>query len=195
MPTLADMWRHLDDALNDAVLLFAQVTQLSAQVTRLSVQVTQLSAELDRTRLERANLRAAMRATLAAHADGEPDPMWYLQDELNAPESLPADSRGRGDGLPRDARQARLARRSGLQPMMVINTGDALPETVGVLLARWAWRYRSELAPLAVTAALAAAAWWLNHQPAAVVGDHRGTGRRGRLGGSPIRARGGDSLR
>jgi len=47
--------------------------------------------------------------------------------------------------------------------MMVINTGDALPETVGVLLARWAWRYRSELAPLAVTAALAAAAWWLHH--------------------------------
>ena len=93
MPTLADMWRHLDDALNNAVLLSAQVTQLSAQVTRLSVQVTQLSAELDRTRLERANLRAAMRATLAAHADGEPDPMWYLQDELNAPESLPADSR------------------------------------------------------------------------------------------------------
>ncbi len=60
-------------------------------------------------------------------------------------------------------RQARLARRSGLQPMMVINTGDALPETIGVLLARWAWRYRSELAPLAVTAALAAAAWWLHH--------------------------------
>ena len=52
-------------------------------------------------------------------------------------------------------RQAGLARRSGLQPMMVINTGDALPETAGVLLARWAWRYRSELAPLAVTAALA----------------------------------------
>jgi len=86
MPTLADMWRHLDDALNDAVLLSAQVTQLSAQVKRLS-------AELDRTRLEGANLRAAMRAALAAHADGEPDPMWYLQDELNAPESLPADSR------------------------------------------------------------------------------------------------------
>ena len=56
-------------------------------------EVTRLSAELDRTRLDRANLRAAMRATLAAHADGEPDPMWYLRDELDAPESLPADSR------------------------------------------------------------------------------------------------------
>jgi hypothetical protein len=59
-------------------------------------------------------------------------------------------------------RQARLARRSGLQPMMVINTGDAFPETVGVLLARWAWRYRSELAPVGVAAGLAAAAWWLH---------------------------------
>jgi hypothetical protein len=34
-----------------------------------------------------------MRAALAAHADGEPDPMWYLRDELNAPESLPPGSR------------------------------------------------------------------------------------------------------
>ena len=59
-------------------------------------------------------------------------------------------------------RQARLARRSGLQPMMVINTGDALPETVGVVLLRGAWRYRSELAPLAVTGGLVVAAWWLH---------------------------------
>jgi S-DNA-T family DNA segregation ATPase FtsK/SpoIIIE len=59
-------------------------------------------------------------------------------------------------------RQARLARRSGLQPMMVINTGDAFPETVGVVLLRGAWRYRSELAPVGVTAGLVAAAWWLH---------------------------------
>ena len=59
-------------------------------------------------------------------------------------------------------RQARLARRSGLQPMMVIYTGDAFPETVGVILARGAWRYRSELAPVAVAAGLVAAAWWLH---------------------------------
>jgi hypothetical protein len=66
-------------------------------------------------------------------------------------------------------RQARLARRSGLQPMMVINAGEPFPETLGVLLARWAWRYRSELAPAGVAAALVAAAWWLHHtrpQPA-----------------------------
>jgi FtsK/SpoIIIE family len=59
-------------------------------------------------------------------------------------------------------RQARLARRSGLQPMMMINSGEAFPETVGVMLARWAWRYRSELAPLGVAAALVATAWWLH---------------------------------
>ena len=86
LPTLADLWRPVDDALSDAVLL-------SALVARLSAQVARLSAELDRVRLDRANLRAAMRATLAAHADGEPDPLWYLRDELNAPESASADSR------------------------------------------------------------------------------------------------------
>ena len=80
MPALSYFWQYLDNALDDAVVL--------------SAQLTELSAELKRTRLERANLRAAMRAALAAHADGEPDPMWYLRDELDAPESLPAASRG-----------------------------------------------------------------------------------------------------
>ena len=60
-------------------------------------------------------------------------------------------------------RQARLARRSGLQPMMVISTGDGFPETVGAVLLRGAWRYRSELAPVGVSAGLVAAAWWLHH--------------------------------
>jgi hypothetical protein len=46
--------------------------------------------------------------------------------------------------------------------MMVINTGDGFPETVGVVLLRQAWRYRSELAPVAVAAGLVAAAWWLH---------------------------------
>ena len=79
LPTLADMWRILDDALTDTATL--------------SALVTRLSAELERTRLEHANLRAAMRATLAAYADGEPDPMWYLRDELDAAESVPGASR------------------------------------------------------------------------------------------------------
>ena len=29
-----------------------------------------------------ANLQAVMRTTLAAHADGEPDPLSYLRDEV-----------------------------------------------------------------------------------------------------------------
>jgi outer membrane murein-binding lipoprotein Lpp len=79
LPTLADMWQELDDALSDVAMLAAQVTWLSA--------------ELERTRLDRANLRAAMRATLAAHADGEADPLWYLRDELDAAERPAAASR------------------------------------------------------------------------------------------------------
>jgi len=79
LPTLAGMWRELDDALTDMVALAAQVTRLST--------------DLERARLDRANLRAAMRATLAAYADGEPDPLWYLRDELNAPQTPDAASR------------------------------------------------------------------------------------------------------
>jgi hypothetical protein len=59
-------------------------------------------------------------------------------------------------------RQARQARRGGLQPMMVINSGEPFPETVGVVLLRSAWRYRSELAPLGVTVGIECAAWWLH---------------------------------
>jgi hypothetical protein len=58
-------------------------------------------------------------------------------------------------------RQARQIRRSGMQPMMVINSDPGqFPIPAGVLLTRFAWRYRSELAPLAVGAMTMAAAWW-----------------------------------
>ena len=58
-------------------------------------------------------------------------------------------------------RQARQIRRSGMQPMMFIN-GDPsqFPAPVGVILARFAWRYRSELAPLGVAAMTLLAACW-----------------------------------
>ncbi len=75
LPTLAGMWHELDDALTDAATLAAQITRLSA--------------DLERTRLEAANLRAA----LAAYAEGEQGPLWYLQDELNAPQASSAASR------------------------------------------------------------------------------------------------------
>jgi hypothetical protein len=57
-------------------------------------------------------------------------------------------------------RQARQARRAGMQPMMVINSGDPFPELVIAVIARWAWRYRSELAPLAVAVLVAGVGWY-----------------------------------
>jgi len=79
MPLLADFWRHLDTALADNLTLTAEVTQLRA--------------ELAATRMDRANLLAAIRAALAAHADGEADPLSYLQDELSA-RQMPAQRHG-----------------------------------------------------------------------------------------------------
>jgi len=58
-------------------------------------------------------------------------------------------------------RQARRMRRYGFQPMMFVNGADGLPEIAAVVLARWAWRYRSELAPLTVAVALTLTAWAL----------------------------------
>src|SRR5579859_7994521 len=59
-------------------------------------------------------------------------------------------------------RQARRMRRYGWQPMIVMNPGDQLPDILIVILARWAWRYRSELAPLTTAVALAVAGWALH---------------------------------
>ena len=58
-------------------------------------------------------------------------------------------------------RQARQIRRSGMQPMMFIS-GDPsqFPAPVGVILARFAWRYRSELAPLGVAVMTLLAGCW-----------------------------------
>jgi len=70
MPTLAEIWRLLEDALSD--------------VPALSTEVARLFAEIQHARLDRANLLAAARATIAAHHDGELDPLSYLRDELDA---------------------------------------------------------------------------------------------------------------
>jgi hypothetical protein len=70
MPTLSELWRHLQAALEDIPILAAQSARLSS--------------ELKEARLDLANVLAAARATLAAHAGGEADPLWYLRDELGA---------------------------------------------------------------------------------------------------------------
>jgi hypothetical protein len=55
-------------------------------------------------------------------------------------------------------RHSRRMRRYGLQPMVVINSDRPLPDVVMVLVARWLWRYRSELAPLTLTVTVALSA-------------------------------------
>jgi hypothetical protein len=57
-------------------------------------------------------------------------------------------------------RHARQVRRAGMQPLIVVNSGDPLPELAIVVIARLVRRYRSELAPAAVAAALAGAGAW-----------------------------------
>jgi S-DNA-T family DNA segregation ATPase FtsK/SpoIIIE len=57
-------------------------------------------------------------------------------------------------------RQARRARRSGLQPIMVISNDGQLPPFVGVIIARLIWRYRSELLPFYAALAMLVTAWW-----------------------------------
>ncbi|WP_214320581.1 hypothetical protein [Nonomuraea sediminis] len=69
-PALDDMWRHLFAALADTPTLINEIDRLR----------TALAA----ARYQRANLIAAIRATLAAHHDGEHDPLYYIRDELHA---------------------------------------------------------------------------------------------------------------
>jgi hypothetical protein len=81
MPTLAVAWQHIGTALADA--------------RDLATEVTRLSAELAAARLWHANALAAMRATIGAQRDGEPDPLYYIRDELSAPQNLSEARRGR----------------------------------------------------------------------------------------------------
>ena len=81
-------------ALPAASELWSQVDRALADVPALGAAIGRLTAELADTRMDRANLLAAMRATLAAQADGEPDPLYYLRDELDA-RQVPPEGHGR----------------------------------------------------------------------------------------------------
>ncbi|ROO89572.1 S-DNA-T family DNA segregation ATPase FtsK/SpoIIIE [Actinocorallia herbida] len=59
-------------------------------------------------------------------------------------------------------RRTRRMRRQGLQPIVLIEGGEALPAATAAVLARWLWRYRSELAPVVLAALLAALAGYLH---------------------------------
>ncbi|MQY08061.1 hypothetical protein [Actinomadura macrotermitis] len=81
LPNLAELWLRLNAALSD--------------VPALLNEIKGLRAELFKARRTRANLAAAARATLSAHHDGEPDPLYYLRDELRAQGLLPPGPWGR----------------------------------------------------------------------------------------------------
>ena len=79
---MAVAWQHIETALADA--------------RDLATEVTRLSADLATARLWHANALAAMRATISAQRDGEADPLYYLRDELSAPQNR-SEARGGGD--------------------------------------------------------------------------------------------------
>jgi len=74
VPFLSGLWQEVDRALAD--------------VPRLGAACARMTAELAGVRAERANLIAAMRAALAASAEGEYDPLFYLRDELTGQQAL-----------------------------------------------------------------------------------------------------------
>ena len=79
-PTLAGVFRLIGTALADLAAVLAELGQARA--------------DLEAVRLDRANLLAAIRATLAADAEDERDPLGYLRDEL-ASTDTPASTRRR----------------------------------------------------------------------------------------------------
>jgi hypothetical protein len=80
MPTLAGVWQLIDTTLADVPTVLADLRGARA--------------ELETVRLDRANVLAAIRATLAADAEGEADALGYLRDELGSTDA-PADTRRR----------------------------------------------------------------------------------------------------
>ncbi|QXJ20629.1 hypothetical protein AGRA3207_001377 [Actinomadura graeca] len=81
MPSAGDLWLRLNSALGDISALISETTRLVAALAKV--------------RRDRANLVAAGRATLNAAHDAEPDPLYYLRDELRAQGHLPPGPWGR----------------------------------------------------------------------------------------------------
>src|SRR5215472_5755478 len=63
-------------------------------------------------------------------------------------------------------RHARRLRRYGLEPIAIVGPDDPLPEIAAVVIGRWLWRYRSELAPATTALAIFSAAWLLHRSHA-----------------------------
>ena len=149
VPTLGEIWQQLETALADTPALAAEITRLAPNSPTPAWTGQTCSPQ---------HAPPSPPTTTA-----NPTPSSYLRDELQARGQLPDHRAPPMTSYRRMRRQARQIRRSGMQPMMVINSGDQLPETAGVLILRWAWRYRSELAPaLRSPAPSSARSWWLH---------------------------------
>jgi hypothetical protein len=70
MPNLGDLWQQVTLSVSDIPILINEIARLGAELTE--------------ARLDRADLAAAGRATIAAWHDGEPDHLSYLRGELDA---------------------------------------------------------------------------------------------------------------
>jgi hypothetical protein len=74
---------------DQAASAMRKLTAAIDTIPRLCAEISRLRARLTRTLTDLHNLIAAARATLGAHADGEPDALYYLRDELDAQGQLP----------------------------------------------------------------------------------------------------------
>jgi hypothetical protein len=80
---------------DDAASAMGRLARALDTIPLLCAEVRRLRARLARTLTDLHNLIAAARATLGAHADGEPDALYYLRDELDAQGQLPPEHRER----------------------------------------------------------------------------------------------------
>jgi hypothetical protein len=78
---------------DDASAVIRPIADALALIPRLCAEIRHLRRRLAATLNDWHDLIAAARATLSAHADGEPDPFYYLRDELEAQGHLRRDER------------------------------------------------------------------------------------------------------
>jgi ABC-type transporter Mla subunit MlaD len=80
---------------DSAASALGTLTRALNTIPVLCAEIARLRTRLVRTLSDLHNLIAAARATLGAHADGEPDALYYLRDELDAQGQLPPEHRER----------------------------------------------------------------------------------------------------
>jgi hypothetical protein len=77
----------------DATSATRKLSKALETIPLLCAELARIRSRLSRTVANLQNLVAAARATLSAQADAEPDPLYYLRDELEAQGHLRPDHR------------------------------------------------------------------------------------------------------